>query len=447
MAKPRALVYGLAVAGQATARALVAHGYRVIAADDRPTEAGMAFAAEHGIDLHEAPPAERVGRLVERVDLVVPSPGVPDRHAALAAARSAGIPVRTELDLAYEWEQYRPGGPRPILAITGTDGKTTTTMLTVAILEAAGHRAVAAGNTDIPLVSALDLDVDVLVVECTSFRLAYLTCFRPDAAVWLNLAEDHLDWHSDVGAYGAAKARIWEFQTAADTAIGFAPDPTVMAYLGQTQARRRTFALAHADYHVADGFLTGPAGPMAAVNRMRRSLPHDITNALAASALVLESGLADNAAIDRALANFEGIKHRISFVREADGIRWYDDSKATTPHAALTAIRGFDHVVLIAGGRNKNLDLRSMASEPGRMRAVVATGEAADEITEAFEGVCPIEIADSMSEAVRRARSLAQTGDSVLLSPGCTSFDWYTGYGERGDDFAKCVAELLGGGE
>ena len=243
MARPSALVYGLAVAGQATARALVARGYRVIAADDRPTEAGMAFAAEHGIDLHEAPPAERVGRLVARVDLVVPSPGVPDRHAALAAARSAGIPVRTELDLAYEWEQHRSGGPRPILAITGTDGKTTTTMLTVAILEAAGHRAVAAGNTDTPLVSALELDVDVLVVECTSFRLAYLTCFRPDAAVWLNLAEDHLDWHSDVGAYGAAKARMWEFQTEADTAIGFAPDPTVMGYLGRARARRRTFAL------------------------------------------------------------------------------------------------------------------------------------------------------------------------------------------------------------
>ena len=443
--KPRALVYGMAVAGQATAKALVQRGYRVIAADDRPTDEGRALASELGIDFHASPAPERVHRLVERVDMLVPSPGVPDRHQAIAAARRAGVSIRTELDLAYEWEQQRPGGPRPILAITGTDGKTTTTMLTVAMLQAAGLRAIDAGNTDTPLVAALDLDVDAFVVECTSFRLAYLTCFRPHAAAWLNLAEDHLDWHDSVNSYAAAKARIWEFQRPDDVAIGFAPDPIVGKYLATANARHRTFALSNADYRLDHGQLIGPDGAIAPVASMRRSLPHDITNALAASALVLESGLATPPAIEQALAAFDGVRHRITLVGDSDSVRWYDDSKATTPHAALTAIRAFASVVLIAGGRNKNLNLRPMAAEPGRMRAVVAIGDAALEIAAAFEGICPVETAESMYDAVARAERLARHDDVVLLSPGCTSFDWYRSYGERGDDFTRCVAEALGG--
>jgi UDP-N-acetylmuramoylalanine--D-glutamate ligase len=433
---------------------MVARGYRVIAEDDRPTPEGIAFAAELGIDLFESPPEAKAAQLVERVDIVVPSPGVPERHAVIVAAKRARVRLRTELDLAFEWEAANPAGPRPMLAITGTDGKTTTTMLATAMVEASGKRAIACGNTDVPLVAALDerdaygqLAYDAFVVECTSFRLAYLTCFAPAGAVWLNLAQDHLDWHHSIEGYAAAKARIWEFQQASDVAIGFVDDPIVTRYLNDAPARHRTFGLTGADYYVGryvddpalGSALMGPNGVIADVSAMRRALPHDMTNALAAAALTLETGVATLDGVRVALATFEGVAHRISRVAEIDGVTYYDDSKATTPHAAVTAIRGFDSVVLIAGGRNKALDLSTMAAEPTHMRAVVAIGDAADEIANAFEGVCPVQRASTMSEAVALATAAAERGDAVLLSPGCASFDWYANYVERGDDFANCV--------
>jgi UDP-N-acetylmuramoylalanine--D-glutamate ligase len=455
---PRALVWGLAIAGQATARAMVARGYRVIAADDRPTVEGVAFAKELGIDLFESPPATKAQQLVERVDVVVPSPGVPERHPVIVAAKRAKVPLRTELDLAFEWEAANPDGPRPMLAITGTDGKTTTTTLATAMVNASGKRAIDCGNTDVPLVTALDArdadgrhSYDVFVVECTSFRLAYLTCFAPAAALWLNLAQDHLDWHDTIEGYAAAKARIFEFQRPNDVAIGFVNDPTVMAHLQHAPARHRTFGLTGADYYVGryvdeperGAALIGPNGIIADVSTMRRTLPHDLTNALAAAALTLETGTATLDGVRTALAEFDGVAHRISLVADVGGVRYFDDSKATTPHAAVTAIRGFDSVVLIAGGRNKALDLTAMAVEPGRMRAVVAIGDATDEVTAAFEGICPIERATSMADAVAAAARHAISGDVVLLSPGCASFDWYGGYAERGNDFARSVRAHL----
>lgn len=442
----RALVYGMAVAGEATARALADRGWTVVVADDRPTGAGAAAAASLGAPYMGAPDAGQIDDLVAGVELIAPSPGVPETHHLFAAAAERGVPVRSEIDLAWEWEQARAGGPRPMLAVTGTDGKTTTTLMAVEMLRSAGLAAIDAGNTDTPLVSALELDVDAFVVECTSFRLAWTTCFRPVAAVWLNLAEDHQDWHASMDSYRAAKARVWAFQGTGDTAIGFAPDPVVMAELATARAQRhRTFALAGADYRVEGGHLVGPGGPIAASARMRRSLPHDVTNALAASALVLEAGLATPDAIEHALASFTGAAHRIELVGDDGSVRFFDDSKATTPHAALTAIRAFDHVVLIAGGKNKGLDLSPMGSEPGRMRAVVAIGAAADDIAAVFDGSCPVLRAGSMADAVATARGAARPGDVVLLSPGCASFDWYSGYPARGEDFARCVAALVGG--
>jgi UDP-N-acetylmuramoylalanine--D-glutamate ligase len=249
-------------------------------------------------------------------------------------------------------------------------------------------------------------------------------------------------------SYAAAKARIWEHQRPADAAIGFAADPVVMAHLASAPGRRLTFALERADYAVRDGWLSGPAGEIAPVSSMRRSLPHDVTNALAAAALVLESSTAGPEAVAEALASFEGVAHRIAFVGEANGVRWFDDSKATTPHAAVTAVAGFDHVVLLAGGRNKGLDLRDMAAHPERMRAVVALGEATADIVAAFDGVCPVVALDPaarMDAAVAAAEAEARPGDTVLLSPGCASWDWYPtgGYAARGDDFARCVREQV----
>ncbi|MFM9132496.1 MAG: glutamate ligase domain-containing protein, partial [Actinomycetota bacterium] len=173
-------------------------------------------------------------------------------------------------------------------------------------------------------------------------------------------------------------------------------------------------------------------------------MPHDITNSLAAAALAVESGLVRGASTAGALAGFVPAGHRIELVGRFGGSDWYDDSKATSPHAALTAIRSFDRLVLIAGGRNKGLDLRQMASEPQRMTAVVAIGDDAALVADAFRGICPVETAASMEDAVRLAARLASSGEPVVLSPGCTSYDWYRNYNERGDDYQAAVRRHFG---
>jgi UDP-N-acetylmuramoylalanine--D-glutamate ligase len=445
-----ALVYGAAVASAATARALHARGYRVIVADDNPTDERRRLAQELGGELVVSPDADAIAALVASVDLVAPAPGVPETHPVVSAALSLATPLSTELDLAYEWEQERAGGPRPMLAITGTDGKTTTTMLTGSLLRAAGHRVVEAGNTELPLVAAIDDDTtDVFAVECSSFRLSWLRSFRAEGAIWLNIAPDHQNWHRSMESYEAAKANVWAHQRADDVAVAWVDDHTVLRRLAASVGRPVTFGLRDGDYHLVGGGGDGPllcngGGPFAHASSLARRFPHDLTNALAACAASIETGLVAEGDVDRGLASFTFPPHRIEPLGEHDGVSWYNDSKATTPHAALTAIRAFDSLVLIAGGRNKGLDLRSLASEPQRMRAVVAIGEAADEIAGVFDGVCPVRRATSMEEAVVEAAALAVAGDVVLLSPACASFDWYPdgGYPARGDDFRRHVAAL-----
>ena len=443
-----ALIHGIALSGDALAAQLVARGWRVLVADDAPTDAKRAAAEALGTTLVERPDAHTIATLLAECEMVCPAPGVPETHPLIVAALAAGLPVRTEIDLAYEWEQQRPGGPRPMLAVTGTDGKTTTTLLTAHLLEAAGHRVAAVGNTEVPFVAALDDDVDVFAVECSSFRLNWLHSFRAEASVWLNLAPDHQNWHTSMASYEAAKARMWSHRRPGDVAIGFADDAVVMRNLLAAGGVVRTFAAEHADYHLGEHegapWLVGPAGPIAPVGVMTRRLPHDLTNALAASALVLESGLAEPRDVASGLATFRHPPHRIEPVATIDGVQWFNDSKATTPHAALTAIRGFDRVVLLAGGRNKGLDLASLATESAHVKAVVGLGEAGPLVAAAFEGRCPTTTVASMADAVAAARRLATAGDVVLLSPACASFDWYPdgGYPARGDDFKRLVHEL-----
>jgi UDP-N-acetylmuramoylalanine--D-glutamate ligase len=439
----RSLVYGLAVTGASTVRALATRGHDVVVVDDHVDDAKRALAAGLGVELLSTP--RSIDALVGDCDLVSPAPGVPETHEVIAAAHRLGVPVRSEIELAYQWEQDRPGGARPILAVTGTDGKTTTSMLTAAMLTAAGLRTIAAGNTDVPLVDALDMDLDAYVVECSSFRLAWTEQFRANAAVWLNLAPDHLNWHRSTSTYEAAKARLFELQLPGDVAIGYVEDPVVMRHLDAAPSRHVTFGRSAADYHLDGDTLCGPTGTITTVASMPRRLPHDITNALAASALVFESGLADLETAGQAIATFVGPPHRIEPLGERDGVRWFNDSKATTPHAVAVAIHGFEHVVLIAGGRNKGLDLSPMAAEPQRLRSVVAIGEAAGEITALFAPYCTVVQADSMEAAVLAAADAARRGDAVVLSPGCASFDWYPngGYGARGDHFRRLVADLV----
>ena len=438
-----ALVHGLAVTGAATVRALRRRGVDVLVSDDSSDPSRVELAEQLDVELVVAPGDAELRALVAAADVVVPAPGVPETHPLIGTAITAGRPVVSELELAYDWEQQRPGGPRPMLAVTGTDGKTTTTLWTVEMLTAAGVTSVAAGNTDVPLVEAVDREVDAFVVECTSFRLAWTQRFRADAAVWLNLAPDHLNWHASMATYEAAKARIFSQQRADDTSVGFVDDPVVMRHLRAAPSEQRTFGPTGADYRIERSVLVSPHGELAATRDLRRALPHDLTNGLAAAALVLESGLAGLAAVATALTTFTGPAHRIELVVEAAGVAWYDDSKATTPHAAAVAVRGFDRVVLIAGGLNKGLDLAPLAAEAGHVVAVVAIGAAADDVARAFAGRASVTTAESMAAAVERAATIARPGDVVLLSPACASFDWYVNYEERGDDFRRLVLDLV----
>jgi UDP-N-acetylmuramoylalanine--D-glutamate ligase len=221
-----------------------------------------------------------------------------------------------------------------------------------------------------------------------------------------------------------------------------------MRNLAVAPGRRLTFGTDTADYRLVGSSLTGPSGVIADRATMTRDLPHDVSNALAAAAISIESGLADAAAVAEALATFEHPPHRIEPLGEFGGARWYNDSKATTPHAVITAIRGFDDIVLLAGGRNKGLDLASIAAEHARVKAVVALGEAAPIIRAAFVQWCPVVEVSSMKSAVSTAAALAGPGDTVLLSPGCASFDWYPdgGYPARGDDFKQQVHDYFRAG-
>ena len=435
----RVIVYGLAVAGAATVRALTRHGDEVIVVDDTATDDRRRLAEQLGVELLDRPEDSAFDRLVRSCDLVCPSPGVPETHAIVLAAQGAGIPLVSEIELAYRWEQQRAGGPRPMLAVTGTDGKTTTTLLAVEMLRAAGVRTVDAGNTDTPLVDAIAEDLDAFVVEATSFRLAWTPSFRAEGAAWLNLAPDHLNWHRSMETYEAAKARIWVNQRPADVAVGFTADDVVMRRLRSAPGRQVTFGAAAADYHRAGDVLRGPNGDIAAISAMARALPHDVTNALAASALVLESGLADEAAIARALATFTGPPHRLEHVGTWDDIAWFNDSKATTPHAAAAAIRSFERIVLIAGGYDKHVDLAPMAIDRDRVEVLIALGATAPAVTAAFAGVAQRHVVDDLVAAVELARNVATGGSTVLLSPGCASFDQYSNFEARGDQFRTLV--------
>jgi len=441
MNKP-VLVYGVGVAGAATINFLLRKNIDVIAADDHLNETKQSELRKLGVQVVDASSAQSLRDLVANSEYVAPAPGIPETHPVILEALAQKKSLKTELDIAYEWESQRAGGPRPMLAVTGTDGKTTTVMMAEAILQAAGRSPIACGNTEVPLVEALDMEVDSFVVEASSFRLAFIESFRAEASAWLNFDFDHLDWHRSMKSYEEAKARLWRNVTADDTAIGVSGEKTVMHHLQKVACRRRVVG-SSGDYRSIDGTLNGPLGIIIAEADMSRSLPHDVLNALVASALCIESGLATASDSAAALSGFTAPHHRIEFIAENQGVRWFDDSKATSPHAVVTALRGFESVVLIAGGRNKGLDLAQITEESARIKSVVAIGESAELIAKIFSGIKPVVITDSMLVAVEQAARLASADDVVLLSPGCTSFDWYGGYAERGDHFAGLVRQYI----
>ena len=431
----RALVVGFARTGVAAARALVRRGVAVTVVDDRADGAQLAAAEELGVRHAGAVDVDELAVLCGAAGLVVVSPGIPPDHAVFRVAS----PERTvaEIELAFRLTDV------PVVAITGTNGKTTVTTLVTEMLDASGLRAVAVGNIGTAFVEAVDDPADVFVCEVSSFQLSGTSTFRPRVGAWLNFAEDHLDWHRNLDEYAKAKERIWENQGPDDVAVANRDDDVVMAAADRARSRVVTFGRG-GEYREQDGAIVGPDGPILRVDELARALPHDVANACAALACALESG-ADAQAAAGVLRGFGPLPHRVAQVIEFGGVTYVDDSKATTPSAAVAALSGMGTVVLIAGGRNKGLSFAPMRefadAHPGSVRAVVAIGDAADEIAAAFAGYI-VESANSMRDAVGRASALAHRGDAVLLSPGCASFDWYGSYAERGDDFAAEVRAL-----
>ncbi len=441
-----ALVVGFAVTGQAAASALVEGGARVVAVDDAAPSPPMARKAEAiDVELVLRPSRGQLRALADRSDLVVLSPGVPPSHPVFEVAERAKIVPEVELAFSL--------CDRPVVAITGTNGKTTVTSLVAETLLASGIKAEAVGNIGRPFIEAVTARAaELFVVEVSSFQLAWTKTFRPKVACWLNFAPNHLDWHADLDEYASAKARIWANQDHEDVAVVNAEDPVVMARAASAPSSLVTFGLEVGDFREEDGVLLSPAGALCRADQLQRSLPHDCLNALAAAAVALATGGA-TVAVGEALRRGVAMRHRIELVGESGGVSWYDDSKATTPSAVLAALRGFESVVLVAGGRNKGLDLGAipfgLEAESasgrgpgiGRLRGVVAIGESASEIVAAFAGKdrVPVRRAGSMAEAVKIAGELSRSGDAVVLSPGCASFDWYRNYGERGDDFARAA--------
>jgi UDP-N-acetylmuramoylalanine--D-glutamate ligase len=447
------LVVGFGVTGHAVARYLRQRQAAVTVVDNQPVPGGQRDADELGVNFVDCPSRATLTALVESSSMIVPSPGVAFDHPLYAIARQAGVPVRSEIELAWDCLAER-AHPPALIAVTGTNGKTTVVTLVAAMLNRAGRGAIAAGNIGLPLIEAASVETRTIVAEVSSFQLQYTQRFRPAVSCWLNLAENHLDWHPTMAHYAAAKARIWAAQGQGDVAVFNRDDRAVLAAADDEHVglpagvTRTTFSIdGPADFWVdrRSGVLCSPAGgELADIQRLPRALPHDLGNGLAASAVALAAG-ASLEACRATLTTFPGLAHRVEYVGEAGGVRWFDDSKATTPASVLAAVAGFSSVVLIAGGRNKGLDLGGLARAVPPVRAVVAIGESAHDVVAAFSGCDGVAVttAAGMAEAVAAAAAVAGPGDAVLLSPGCASFDWYHSYGERGDDFTLLVTARL----
>jgi UDP-N-acetylmuramoylalanine--D-glutamate ligase len=473
LAGMRVFVNGLGVTGPPVARLLAARGALVTAADGRDDEANRQAGKELaglGVPVtfteHPALPPD--------TDLVITAPGFRPDSPLVAAAAAAGVPVIGDVELAWQLRPALPGGGPPArqewLGVTGTNGKTTTVLMLAAMLGAAGHRSIAAGNVGsiaaghvgLPVIEAVTEPepYPVLAVELSSFQLYWSRSLRPLAAVVLNIAAHHLDWHGDIESYAQAKGRIYAPGT---VAVGNADDARSrdLAAAAAGTARVVAFRLGPpgpGELGVADGVLLDrafgdPAGvALAAVADVRPAGPHNVADALAAAALARAYG-APAAAITAGLAAFRPEPHRMSLVARVGGVDYVDDSKASNPHAAAAALASYPSVVWIAGGlfRGAGADVdRLVTAVAPRLRGVVLLGADREVIRQSLARHAPdvpvVEAArtdtGAMDLVVTSAARLAAPGDTVLLSPAAQSFDMFRNYPARGDAFAAAVARL-----
>ncbi|WP_431032920.1 UDP-N-acetylmuramoyl-L-alanine--D-glutamate ligase [Streptomyces sp. P6-2-1] len=455
----RVTVAGLGVSGMPAARVLHERGALVTAVTDADDERSRAQAEE----LRALGVTVRLGdgaTLPEGTSLVVTAPGWQPDKPLFAAAAAAGVPVWGDVELAW-----RLRGPHaaPWLAVTGTNGKTTTVRMLAAILEAAGHRTAAVGNIGVSLLDAVlaKEPYDVLAVELSSYQLHWAPSVRPHSAVVLNLAPDHLDWHGSMAAYATDKGRVYEGNTVAcvyNTADA-ATEELVRAADVEEGCRAIGFTLGTprpSEVGVVEGLLVDrafvpdrgkQAQELAEVADVHPPAPHNIANALAAAALARAFGVPATA-VREGLRAFRPDPHRIEHVATIEGVTYVDDSKATNTHAAEASLAAYEPIVWIAGGLAKGASFDELVQGAAkRLRAVVLLGRDRALIREALARHAPnvpvvdLDRADTgaMSEAVREAAGLAESGDTVLLAPACASMDMFTNYNVRGDLFAEAV--------
>ena len=443
----RTVVVGLGDTGLACARHLHAHGVDVALSDSRSSPPREAQARQ------SLPAVEmRLGGFdrewfEQAVELVL-SPGVSPRDPAVAAAAERGVPVLGEVELFARMARA------PVVAVTGTNGKSTVCAWVHAMAAADGRNAVIGGNFGPPALTLLARDPELYVVELSSFQLETTRSLRPRVAALLNVSPDHLDRHDGFEEYRAAKARIFR---GAETVVVWRDDAWLAA-LGARLAREGSRLISftaerprEGEYgfveHRARTWLARGAERRLAVGELSLSGRHNALNALAAMAIADDLGIG-GAAIERTLRTFHGLAHRCEPIGCAGGVRWYDDSKGTNVGATVAAVNGFDvPLVLIAGGDGKGADFRplgrALRESAERIRKVVLLGRDAPAIRSLIEGHVPVASAGTMAEAVARAREAARPGDAVLLSPACASWDMYRDYRERGRDYR---AEVLAGG-
>lgn len=431
-----ALVLGMGVTGASCARWLAAQGRAALFADTRPAPPALeqirAALPEAGVITGELPVALPAG-----VGEVIVSPGVDLELPLLQAARAAGVPVRSDIDL------FAAAARAPIVAVTGSNGKSTVTALTGALLAGAGLRAGVGGNLGTPALDLLDERAEAYVLELSSFQLERSAPVPCAAAVLLNISPDHLDIHRDLAAYAAAKARVY---LDCGTAVVNRAEPGL--WRGLAPGRRRiSFGL---DRPAGDdfGLAPGPGGEWLAQGG-RLLLPaaelvlagrHNLSNALSALALASALGVDPAATLD-ALRAFPGLPHRMQVVSRAAGLTWIDDSKATNVGAAVTAIDGTaGALVLIAGGDGKGQDFGALADAlRGRDCLALLLGRDRGRLAEALAGSCPVRLVDDLDSAVATALAQAPRGATVLLAPACSSLDMFRDYAERGERFRAAV--------
>ena len=438
----RFLVLGLARTGCECARFLVNRGAQVSVSDRRPEpELKQEMASLAGVSIDYYLGGEDRSALTG-VDCVIPSPGVPAENPLLRAAVARGIAVLSEIELAHRFL------PVPLVAITGTNGKSTTTTLTGEMLKAEGKRVFVGGNIGAPLIGFVSGAWDWGVVEVSSFQLEWAEHFRPHVAALLNLTEDHLDRYPDFAGYCQAKERIFAAQGPDDIAVLNRDDPLVWALRERVQARRVSFGFSPVDdgvCSVGDAILwrDGSQEEKFPLRRVQIQGIHNVENMMAAVAMAKAVGVSQ-AAIQRALEEFPGLEHRLEFVRERAGVRFFNDSKGTNVGAVVKSLASFSSpVLLLAGGVDKGGDygvLRKAIKQ--KVRRLILFGAAGQIIADALGDLTTTVMVRDLEAAVRDAAEHAQPGDAVLLSPACSSFDMFRNYAERGKAFKSLLRAL-----